>query len=220
MSTSLSTLLTQTRDYLDESTAGRWTEAELRRYINQGLRQVQSQIQAANEDYFLRVETASAASGTYELAFPSDIWGNKLRAVYYYQDKGTAASGTPYKVPPTSLEAVYDNLNVSGIPGGYAYHAGYIRWAPILDTQGTFRFIYALKETAFATDGSDDSDNLGQIADEHTDCIALYAAIMARGKVGAPTKELTDMYKTRMQQIMNDVTPNDPIITNQARIDD
>lgn len=209
-------LLAQTRDYLDESAASRWPDAELTRYINQGLRQVQSQIQAANEDYFLRVETASAASGTYQLAFPTDIWGNKLRAMYYYEDKGTAASGVPYKVPPTSLEAVYDNLNVSGIPGGYAYHAGFIRWAPILQNQGTFRFIYAMKETALSAG----SDTIGQIADEHTDCIALYAAIMARQKVGAPTKDIGDMYKTRMQQIMNDVTPNDPITTSQAVIDE
>ena len=72
-------MLTRTRDYLDESTSDRWTDAELTRYINQGLRQVQSQLQAANEDYFLRVETATAAAGAYELAFPADIWGNKLR---------------------------------------------------------------------------------------------------------------------------------------------
>lgn len=220
MSTSLRNLIDQTRDYIDESTANRWTDAELRRYINQGLHQVQSQIQAANEDYFLRVETASAAAGTYELAFPSDIWGNKLRSLYYYMDKGTAASGTPYKVPPATLETIYDSLNISGTPKGYAYHAGYIRWCPILEYQGTFRFIYALKETAFATDGSDDTNNLGQIADEHTDCIALYAAIMARQKVGAPTKDLGDMYKLRMQQIMNDVQPTDPHTCPQVSIDD
>ena len=71
MSTSLTTLITKTRDLLDESSADRFSDAELTRYINQGLRQVQSQIQTANEDYFLRVETATAAQGSYELAFPS-----------------------------------------------------------------------------------------------------------------------------------------------------
>lgn len=216
MSTSLTTLLAQTRDYLDESTADRWTEAELTRYINQGLRQVQSQIQAANEDYFLRVETATAAAGSYELAFPSDIWGNKLRSLYYY-DNTTVVSGTPYKVPPTSLESVYDNLDgTSGVPGGYTYHAGFLRWAPMMSNQGTFRFVYAMKETAFV--GL--TDVLGQIADEHTDCIALYAALMARQKVGAPTKDIADMYKARMEQIKNDVTPSDPVTTPQVQIDD
>jgi hypothetical protein len=179
------------------------------------LRHVQSQIQAANEDYFLRVETATAAAGAYELAFPANIWGNKLRSLYCYLDS-TVASGTPYKVPPTSLENIYDNLNVSGTPTGYAYHAGFIRWAPMLEDTSCFRFIYAMKENELTTG----IDVLGQVADEHTDCIALYAALMARQKVGAPTKDISDMYKLRLGQIMNDVQPNDPLTTNQVRIDD
>jgi hypothetical protein len=215
MSVSLATLLTNTRDYLDESSASRWSEAELTRYVNQGLSQVQSQIQAANEDYFLRVEVATAAAGSYELAFPSNIWGNKLRAVYCYLDS-TTASGKPYKVPPASLESVYDNLNSSGTPAGYTMHAGYLRWAPLLESTSTFRFIYALKETALSATGQ----NIAQIADEHTDCISLYAGIMARQKVGAPTKELADMYKLRMNQILNDVQPSDPPVFGQVSIDD
>jgi len=214
MSTSLTQLLAQTRDYLDESAADRWSDAELTRYINQGLRQVQSQIQAANDDYFLRVEVATAASGTYELAFPSDIWGNKLRGLWYY-DNSDSATGTPYKVLPAPLELVYALLNESGIPQRYTYHAGFIRWAPVLANNGAFRFIYAMKETAL----SSASDVLGQIADEHTDCIALYAAIMARGKVGAPSEYLADMYKMRMQQIKDDVQPVDPILIPSERID-
>ena len=214
MSTSLTNLLAQTRDYIDETTASRWSDAELTRYVNQGLRQVQSQIQAANEDYFLRVETATAAQGTYELAFPADIWGNKLRALYYY-DGVTVVSGVPYKVPTVSLETVYDNLNISGIPCGYTYHAGFIRWEPMLPNVGTFRFIYAMKETALTTG----TDTIGQISDEHTDCIALYAGLMARQKVGAPTKVISDMYKVRMNQILSDVQPTDPVTTTQPRID-
>lgn len=214
MSTSLATLLTQTRDYIDETTASRWTDAELTRYVNQGLNQVQSQIQAANEDYFLRVEVATAAAGAYELAFPSNIWGNKMRAVYYYENS-TVATGVGYKVPPASLEQVYDNLDASGRPAGYTNHAGFLRWAPLLQYTGTFRFIYALKETALSAT----AQNLAQIADEHTDCIALYAGIMARQKVGAPTKELADTYKYRMGQILNDVQPTDPVTFYQTPID-
>ena len=214
MATTLTNLLAQTRDYIDETAASRWTDAELTRYVNQGLRQVQSQIQAANEDYFLRVETATAAVNAYELAFPSDIWGNKLRALYYY-DNTTVVSGTPYKVPPVALETVYSNLTTSGIPAGYTYHAGFIRWYPMLQNTGTFRFIYAMKETALTTG----TDTIGQIADEHTDCIALYSALMARQKVGAPTKEIAAIYQLRMGQIMNDVQTPDPVVTPQPRID-
>jgi hypothetical protein len=113
------------------------------------------------------------------------------------------------------LEQVYDNLDGSATPLGYAYHAGYIKWAPFLQNVGTFRFVYAMKETPFASG----TDVLGQIADEHTDCIALYAGIMARQKVGAPTKDLADMYKLRMAQITNDVTPTDIVVFQQTKID-
>ena len=214
MSTSLTTLLTKTRDYLDESTADRWTDAELTRYINQGLTQVQSQLQSANEDYFLRVETATAASGAYQLAFPSDIWGNKLRGLWYYSNT-MSASGTAYRVEPAPLENVYSNLESSGVPSQYTYHAGFLRWAPMCSYNSTFRFIYAMKETALANG----SDVLGQIADEHTDCIALYAAILARTKISADTKELFAFYNQRMQQIQNDVQPTDPFRIPQASID-
>lgn len=215
MTTSLSAMRLNVRDYLDEASADRWTDAELNRYINQGIRQVQSQIQAANEDYFLRVETATAATGTYELAFPTDVWGNKLRSLIYYQSTA-GPYGTPYRVAPSSLEDVYSQMDISGTPYCYTLHAGFLRWAPICDTAGTFRFVYAMKESPLTSDVS----VLGQIADEHTDCISIYAAILARMKVGAPTQELYALYGQRMLQITNDVQPLDPVITPQVRIDD
>jgi hypothetical protein len=85
----------------------------------------------------------------------------------------------------------------------------------MLPNVGTFRFIYAMKETALTTG----TDTIGQISDEHTDCIALYAGLMARQKVGAPTKEISEMYKVRMNQILSDVQPTDPVTTTQPRID-
>ena len=214
MSKSLTTLITETRDFLDEGTADRFSDAELTRYINRGLRQVQSQIQTANEDYFLRVETVTAASGSYELALPADIWGNKLRNLWYY-DNSSLASGTPYRIEPTSIENVYANLGASGLPSAYALHAGYLRWAPMLANTGTFRFVYAMKEAELTTG----AQVIGQIADEHTDCIGMYAAILAKLKIAAPVKELYELYSQRMNQIINDITPMDPIRIQHQAID-
>ncbi len=207
-----------TRDYIDESSADRWTQAELRRYINQGVNYVQGQINAANGDYFLRVETATAAQGTYELALPTDIWGTKLRSIQYY-DNSTVATGVAYRMKPGTLEWVYANMDYSGLPQEYTLHAGFLRWAPILENTTCFRFVYSMKETAFATDGTDDTNNLGQIADEHTDVIAIYAAMTAKNKVSADTRNLTGLFQPRMEQIMFDVQPSDPIIIPQVDID-
>ncbi len=214
MSTTLSNLITQTRDYMDEATADRFTDAELTRYINQGLRQVQSQVQRANPDYFLRVEIATASAGTYKLAFPADILGNQLRAVWFY-DNTVSASGMGYRVEPDSLENVYANIHVSGSPSSYTYHAGYVQWAPMLARTSAFRFVYAMKETPLANG----SDTIWRVADEHADCIALYAAIQARGRIGADNRGLADMYKLRMSQIMDDVQTIDPIRIPQWKID-
>lgn len=215
MSTTLATLLTQVRDYINEPTADRWTDAELTRYINQGMRQVQSSIESANSDYFLRVEVATASAGSCELALPSDIYGTKIRALYHYP-QSTVATGMPYRLEPLPLENVYKNLYISGTPEGYCLHAGYLRWAPLLQYDGAFRFVYSMKETALA----DGEDIIGQIADEHTDCIALYASIMAVGRVGGNIAHLQGMYNTRMQQIKGDVQPSSPMRIPQVRIDD
>lgn len=214
MSTTLTTLLTQTRDYLDEPTEDRFTDAELTRYINQGMRQVQSQIENANGDYFLRVEVATALSGSYELALPSDIWGVRMRSLQYY-DNSTVATGTAYRVEPAPLETIYKNLDTSGLPQFYTHHAGFIRWCPMLEHTGAFRFVYSMKETAL----SGGSDTIAQIADEHTDCIALYAAIMARQRVGADFSVIQSMYNNRMSQIQWDVQPPDPFRIPQVAID-
>jgi len=149
---------------------------------------------------------------------PSDVWGNQLRSLQYYENS-TVATGTPYRVPPGQLEWVYQNLDRSGTPMNYTLHAGYLKWAPLLQYTGTFRFVYQMKESTFATDGSDDSNNLAQISDEHADVIALYAAILAKQKVNADDRRLSDMFKTRLDQIMFDVQSNDPIVIPQQAID-
>lgn len=85
----------------------------------------------------------------------------------------------------------------------------------MIQNNSTFRFIYAMKESELSAG----SDSIGQIADEHTDCIALYAAIMARMKIAAPTQELYAHYNQRMRQIMDDVQPTDPYKIPQQAID-
>jgi hypothetical protein len=117
------------------------------------------------------------------------------------------------------LEWVYENLEHSGLPESYVLHAGFVRWAPILEKTGCFRFVYSMKETPFGTDGSDDNNNLGQISDEHTDVIAMYAAITAKRKVKADATWITDLFKTRMEQIVFDVQPSDVGVIPQVQID-
>ena len=215
MSTSLSTLRTKVRRYIDESTADRWTDAELNAFINEAIVFVQGEIESSNPDWFLRVETFTASAGSDQAALPSDIWGNCLRSLYAYPNS-TVATGKGYRVPPGQLEWILGNIYYSAdTPDNYSMLAGYIRWAPILAYTTCFRYVYALKETPLSAD----SDNMGRISDEHADLVAMYAAIIAYEKIGADTRWLNTRLERGLQQMRSDVTPTDPITIPQQQID-
>lgn len=215
MSTSLSTLRTKVRRYIDEASADRWTDAELNAYINEAITFIQGEIDAANPDWFLRIETFTASAGSNQAALPADIWGNRLRSLYAYPNS-TAATGMGTRVPPGQLEWILENIYYSAnTPDNYSMLAGYIRWAPMIAYDSTFRYVYSLKETALSADDS----NMGRIADEHADLVAMQAAIIAYEKVGADTRWISNRLERGLQQMRSDVTPSDPITIPQVSID-
>ena len=215
MTTSLSTLRTKTRDYLDESSADRWTDAEVTRYINSAILWLQGMIERANSDWFLRVETFTAAAGASGAAFPSDVWGNKIRSMWCYPNS-TQATGQGYRVAPGQLDWIMQNLHSSGdYPYHYAMHAGYLRWAPMIQYDSTFRYIYAKKETPLAAD----ADLMDRIEDEHADLVAMYAAKIAFEKVGANTVFLENRIDRALLQMRTDVISSDSITIPQQAID-
>lgn len=216
MTTALSDLLTWTRDRISEPSASRWTDAELTRHINRRINWLQSKIETYNPDYFLRVETATASSGSYQLAFPANIYGNRLRSLQAYPGYATPV-GLAYNVKPGQMEWIYQNLNYSGIPQNYTMLDGYLEWAPLLQYDTCFRFVYALKEVQL----SYSYDVLGAIKDEHADIISDGAAIDALSKIDAMAKinVLAAHVSDRLNELANDVTPTDTITIPQVRID-
>ena len=215
MSTTLSTLRDRTRRYLDESTAGRWTDANVNAYINEGIRFLQSELDRANPDYFLRVCTFSASANSYQAALPSTIYGHRIRNVQFYENT-LSAVGNPYRVQPGQLEWIYENLDYSGQPAVYQTMAGYILWAPLLQYDSTFRFVYGKKEA----DLSADTDTLDAISDEYTDIISIYAAILAKESKEIPTGGLRAILERRLMHMANDSQPIDPFIIPQVQIDE
>ena len=215
MSTTLSTLRARARRYLDETTADRWTDAQVNAYINEGIRFAQSEIERANHDYFLRECTFTASAGTTEAAFPSTIYGHQIRNVQVFESS-TVASGLPVRMQPAQLEWVYENQYYSGRPKGYYPLAGYMIWAPMLQSTCTFRFVYNKKEA----DLSADTDTVDAISDEFTDIIALYAAAIALELKNIPSGAVRAILERRLQQMRGDATPIDPIVIPQIGVDD
>lgn len=215
MSTTLLQLRTKTRRYLNETTANRWTDAEITAYENEAIVWLQGMIERSNSDWFLRVETFTAAAEATGAAFPSDVWGNKIRGLWCYPGI-TVASGQGYRVGPGQLEWIMQNMNYSATqPECYAMHAGYVRWAPMLSDTSCFRYIYAKKETPLVSD----NDPMDRIMDQHADLVAMYAAKIAYEKVGANTVFLENRIDRGLLQMRSDVRGSDPITIPQVDID-
>jgi len=215
MSTKLSDLLTAVRDRIDETTANRWSDAELTRYINKRVSWLQSRIETFNSDFFLRVETATATSGSNSMGHPSDMLGSRMRSVRVY--KGASAVGAGDRIQPGSQQIVYDNQSISGTPQYYTMLAGQMKWAPSLDADSFFRLIYAVRESPLTGANS----TLEYIHDEHTDIIADGAAIDALIKTDALStiNNLSAMIKDRLLEVSEDVQTSDPIMIPQTDID-
>jgi hypothetical protein len=215
MATSLAILRAKVRRYIKESTADRWTDADLNAFINEGIVFVQGEIESANPEWFLRIETFTASAGSYQAALPADIWGNRLRSVQAYPNATTPA-GVGYRVPPGQLEWILENIYYSAsTPDNYSMLAGYIRWAPLLSYNSCFRYVYALKETPLTAD----SDNMGRISDEHADLVAIYASIIAISVVNGNTASLENRLTRGLMKMRSDVVPSDPLTIPQVQID-
>lgn len=216
MTTTLSTLITNVRDRIDEVSASRWTDLEITRYINTRVKWLSSRIETFNSDFFLRVETATAAAGSTSMGIPSDILGSKVRSIRVYEGS-TVASGQGSRIEPGELQYVYDNQYVSGTPKKYTMMAGQIKWAPTLGSNSFFRFVYSVRESPLTGNNS----SLEYIHDEHTDIISDAAAIDCLIKTGAwsNVNGLQGIIKDRLLEVSEDVQPTDPIMMSQPDID-
>lgn len=59
------------------------TAAEMLGYVNEAIDNAEAQIHALYEDYFLTPDTLALVNGTEKYSMPSDIYANKIRAMYY-----------------------------------------------------------------------------------------------------------------------------------------
>lgn len=70
-------------------------DTDLTRWINEGIKSAEKQIHTLYEDYFL-VESSPIAitSGSNLVDYPSDIFANKIRKIYYTEDLPTLSQNT------------------------------------------------------------------------------------------------------------------------------
>lgn len=215
MTTSLATLRTKVRRNIRETTADRWTADDIDSFINEAIIFTQSEIEKANESFFLREATVTASANSWKVSYPSNVFAQKLRSVFYYENS-TSPTGVPYRVPPGQMEWILQNTDSSGRPRNYATLQNYLMWAPLLQYDSCFKFVYSMREPSLTASG----DNLTAITDDHADIVARYAAILALEQVNAPLGSRWDILERRLQQMYHDVQGSDPMTIPQVSIDD
>lgn len=68
---------------LDIEEEGFWSDADLNRFINTCIRELNSELLTLYEDYFLCVQTTSLVSAQKDYSYPTDIYHDKIRKIIY-----------------------------------------------------------------------------------------------------------------------------------------
>ena len=167
MAIPLSTIRSQVRSYVDESSPSDWTNAELNTLINQRYHRVYTTIVTVFEDYYLTTTQFNTVASQQEYgtsdSFPSDLY--KLRRVEINYDVSGSNSVPLRALPLTSLELIrrdiaQTNVGVKIFTTPYYYLLGVnkIGFIPIPDKAGTNAVkVWYVKTLA---DLSSDSSNI------------------------------------------------------------
>lgn len=116
MSVALSTIRTQVRSFLDETTAADWTDAELNRLINQRYHRVYTAVITVFEEYKITTSYSSLVANQQEYSLPTDLF--KLRRVEINYDITNTDSVFQRVAPITSVDAIRTRLGETNLGPG------------------------------------------------------------------------------------------------------
>lgn len=193
MTSTLTNLLADVRDRLDETTASFWSDAGLTRWINEALSDI-----AKRSETLLSKGTVPAVASTATYNLPTDAV--RLHLVEYVPSGSTQTY--PVKVATRqSMENVW-GLNQSQVG---SYPMFYVPWGfvpnlqmqvyPVPSAAGTFNIWYYKLPTTLVNGG-----DVAQIPEGWQDLIPLYVEAIAKRKDHDPTwSEAMEMYETRLR---------------------
>lgn len=141
MAVSLSTIRSQVRSYLDESTPADWTNAELTTLINQRYHRVYTMVVSVFEDYNITTSFLTTVASQQEYTLPTNVF--KLRRVEITYD--TSISNSSLRAYPIqSIDAVTGDLANANVgvrfnrsPLYYILGTTTIGFRPVPDKNGT-----------------------------------------------------------------------------------
>ncbi len=204
MATSLSSLRSRTRYFIDETSSSgvTWLSAELNQYINDSQRWLWSELCKTDDSLGLREATATLVQAQTDYNYPSDILGRNIRSLYCY-----TTSSDPYmKVEKGSYEEVVaEGTTQTERPYKYCCMDGYFKVGPPPDASGyTLKIAYTRQPTEMTSD----TDNMDS-DDEYAALIACHAALLALTRTGADTKMIEARHAELFNAANADTGPDD-----------
>lgn len=158
MALTLGELLTQVRDRLAESTAAQWSDPQLRRWINEGSRDI-----ARRTESLLDRDDVSVTASTQEYAAPTDAI--RLHRVEWRPTGSDQVHALEYRDIQASDEiwGTFQEVN-EGTPvlyGTWGFPPNLkIRLWPIPSEAGSLKVFYYRAPTELATDGTADASSV------------------------------------------------------------
>ena len=219
MATALSSLETQARDHLNESSAAFWSSAELIRHANNGIKDLWKSITDLYEDHYITVDESNVsleAGATTLTGVPSDVY-----RITIIEPRDTTATGTgrhvlllprPYHGPdftnaramatqdPSNGLAVYYDVHGAGAPVG----APTIRVAPRISSDLNLRVAYV--PTIPTKTSSDDNPVPGESDQALIAWIVAYARAKER-EDRSPDPNWLAVYATEKQNCLTSLQP-------------
>lgn len=210
MATTLTQLLAATRRFLDEASAGTWTDADLTQYINDSQQQLWLDMCETDPSFGLRESLGTMGSGVSDYLYPSDILGRNVVALYVY---GTGTGVTYSKVSAASYdEVIAEGTILSDFPNVYCCMDGFLKIGPPGGTsQNLMRMAYTRRCTTLSN-GSDEMDS----DDCFAEAIAIGAAIRALERTGVDIAFLEKRQAKALQAAVGATQPNEPRYARQV----
>jgi|SRR3990167_10059123 len=188
------------RTWLNEPTAGLWSDAELNTFLDIGVNRVNSLISSLDEDYFTVSETFSTTIGAKSYALPTSA-RNILRLEHY-------STSDPYdivKIDPLPFPRMEGGgewpFTANGKPLRYVIRGTQFDLYPIPDAVYTLRIYIDKRQDAMVDDNSTPTTPL-----EYHDMIAIYTVILALPKNHESASEFMALWNNREVDLITTIS--------------
>lgn len=201
MSRTLGQLVTEVRDHVDEATQTYWTDIQLRKWINEGLRDLNRYCETLQKNATITVTT-----GVQDYSAPTDVirvsrceWqptGQNQKYPLEYRDLNSMDNA--WGISQAVTQGYPLVFTLIGFPPQLT-----IRLWPIPSTGGQLNLYYWRLPADLATDGTADATTV-DVPEGWWDAVVQYAEYMALRKDADPRwKEAFEIYNQKRDELMD-----------------